>query len=94
MKAGPLDRNWSKITAAEMKYLRKVSGRAQPRMRKHEIVCVVSAVNETIQRRQLKWLCHKCRMNDDREPQKLFEARITGKRPRVRPRLTLQDDIS
>lgn len=90
------DKHKSKMTAAEMKYLRRVVGRTKrDRVRntttREELH--LEPLVDTLQKRQLKWYGHVVRMGEERIPRKVFEARREGKRGRGRPRLTWMDTI-
>lgn len=93
----PLDRHMSRIQAAEMKYLRRMAGRTRrDRIRNEKIRqdLGVSDVKHALEKRQLRWFGHVCRMNEDRDPRKFLEARPTGGRPRGRPRIAWTKHIS
>lgn len=91
-----LDKQTSRITAAEMRFLRRAVGKTRrDRIRNEQIreLFEVTELRKTIETRQLKWFGHVCRMEDEREPRKVLEARPTGKRPRGRPRISYQENI-
>nr|XP_014287206.1 uncharacterized protein LOC106687694 [Halyomorpha halys] len=84
----PLDKHLSRVTAMEMRYLRRVAGRTRrDRIRNgrtRQDVRTVS-IKDTIKKGQLRWFGHLCRMREYRDPRNYFEARPTGKRPRGTP---------
>ena len=47
------------------------------------VVCIQEGVSES----NLRWFGHLCRMESDRLGREIFEARMSGKRPRGRPRV-------
>jgi hypothetical protein len=46
-----------------------------------------------IETRMLRWYGHLVRMEEDRKPRQILEARIEGKRGRGKPRKVWMDDI-
>lgn len=90
------DKHKSRITAAEMRYLRRIVGRTR-RDRVRNVTTreelETEPLVETIQRKQLRWYGHVVRMREERLPRKIMEARREGKRRRGRPRLTWLDTI-
>ena len=91
-----LDRHSSRITAAEMRFLRRSVGRTRRDRIRNESIreqLGVAELKTTLERRQLQWFGHVCRMNENLNPIRILEARPTGRRPRGRPRLTFQDYI-
>ncbi|XP_014278470.1 uncharacterized protein [Halyomorpha halys] len=89
----PLDKDLSRDTAMEMRYLWKVAGRTRrDRIRNERTIEDVRTV--TIDKRQLRWFGHLCRMSEDRYTRKYFQARPSGKRPKGRPRIQCKDYIS
>lgn len=89
-----LDKHVSKITAVEMRYLRRVLGKTRRDRWRNERVreeLKVRPVKQVLEERQLKWFGHVCRMGDDRKAKWCMEARPEGRRPRGRPRLMYLD---
>lgn len=79
----------SKIQAMEMKYLRRTKGiTRRDRIRNTEIRAElgVAPVQEKIEEKQLQWLGHLIRMDNDRQVKQVWEARSSSKRARGRPR--------
>nr|XP_014284774.1 uncharacterized protein LOC106686136 [Halyomorpha halys] len=93
----PLDKHLSRVTAIEMRYLRRVAGRTRrDRIRNERTRQDVGTVSikDTIEKRQLRWFGYLCQMSEGRDPRKYSEARSTGKLPRGRPRIEWRDYIS
>lgn len=91
-----LDKQVSRITGAEMRYLRRVVGKTRRDHVRNERIRAelkTPALKNILEKRQLKWFGHVCRMSEDREPRKVMEARPTGRRPRGRPRILYEDYI-
>jgi hypothetical protein len=88
--------NENRITAAEMKLLRRSLGKTRrDRCRNatvREQLKQESLIDGT-ERRKLRWCGHLVRMAEDRKPTQMLEARIEGKRRRDRPRKAWMDDI-
>jgi exonuclease III len=83
------ERMKSRIQAAEMRFLRRISGLTLlDRVRSSDIRenLQVSPLLLWIERSQLKWLGHLIRMPPERLVKQVYEAIPTGKRPRGRPR--------
>ncbi|KAM4534591.1 uncharacterized protein V3H82_024506 [Fundulus diaphanus] len=88
-------RSW--IQAAEMSFLRSVSGLSlRDRVRSSVIRggLRVEPLLLHVQRSQLRWLGHLVRMPPGRLPGEVFRARPTGRRPRGRPRTCWRDYVS
>lgn len=80
----------SRITSAEMRYLRKVVGKTRrDRVRNVNIRRELEQepILSTLNQRQLKWFGHLVRMEEERLPKRIFEARVFGARGRGRPRM-------
>ena len=91
------ERTRSRIQAAEMSFLRRVAGRSlRDRVRssvtREELR--VEPLLLHIERSQLRWLGHLFRMPPGRLPREVFQARLTGRRPRGRPRTRWRDYVS
>ena len=86
-----LDKHKSRLTASEMKYLRKVSGKTRrDRVRNVTIRNELELpVVEQIERKQLKWYGHLVRMGEERKVKEVpvFKSRVEGRRRRGRPRI-------
>ncbi|XP_066901204.1 uncharacterized protein [Halyomorpha halys] len=85
----------SRITAAEMRFLRRILGKTRrDRIRNERIreELQIPSVKSVIEHRQLRWYGHVCRMEEDRVPRKFLEARPTG-RPRDRPKRSYMEHI-
>jgi hypothetical protein len=91
-----LDKHESRITSAEMKYLRKIVGKTRrDRVRNatvREELQQTSAV-ETVEERQLRWYGHVIRMGEERKTRQVLEARPQGARRRGRPRKEWENRI-
>ncbi|KAF7652554.1 hypothetical protein LDENG_00095270 [Lucifuga dentata] len=88
-------RSW--IQAAEMRFLRRVSGLTlRDRVRSSDIRegLGVELLLLRIERSQLRWFGHLIRMPPGRFPREVFQARPTGKRSRGRPRTRWRNYIS
>ena len=87
----------SQVTAAEMKYLRRVANKTRwDRERNSKIredLKVQEAVTEKIERTQLRWYGHVKRMSQDRIVRRSVEAKEWKTRARGRPRTTWLDNI-
>ena len=91
------ERTRSRIQAAEMRFLRRVSGVSlRDRVRSSDIRegLGVEPLVLQIERSQLRWFGHLVRMPPDRLPKEVFQARPAGRRPRGRPRTRWRDYIS
>ena len=91
------ERTRSRIQAAEMSFLRRVSGLSlRDRVRSSDIreELGVEPLLLHIERSQLRWFGHLVRMPPGRLPGEVFRARPTGRRPRGRPRTRWRDYIS
>ena len=87
----------SQVTAAEMKYLRRVANKTRwDRERNSKIredLKIQEAVTEKIERTQLRWYGHVKRMSQDRIVRRSVEAKEWKTRARGRPRTTWLDNI-
>lgn len=91
------DKHLSKITAIEMKCMRRIAGKTRRDRWRNERIrdevghkkTIVSLVEE----RQLKWYGHVRRMGEERKAKQVFEMRVGGRSGRGRPRITWEDRI-
>ena len=91
------ERTRSQIQAAEMGFLRRVSGLSlRDRVRSSVIRegLGVEPLLLRIERNQMRWLGHLVRMPPGRLPGEVFWARPTGRRPRGRLRTRWRDYVS
>ena len=91
------ERMRSRVQAAEMSFLRRVSGLSlRDRVRNSDIRerLGVEPLLLHVERSQLRWVGHLVRMPPGRFPGEVFRARPTGRRPRGRPRTRWRDYIS
>ncbi|XP_051789808.1 uncharacterized protein LOC127529636 [Erpetoichthys calabaricus] len=91
------ERTRSRIQAAEMSFLRRVSGLSlKDRVRSSVIRegLRVEPLLLRIERSQMRWLGHLIRMPPGRLPGEVFRARPTGRRPWGRPRTHWRDYVS
>lgn len=92
-----MDKHKSRVTASEMKYLRKVVGKTKrDRVRNINIRNELqqAPVVEQIERKQLNWFGHLVRMGDERKVKEVFESRVEGKRRRGRPRIEWEQYVN
>ena len=86
----------SNITAVEMKCYRRIIGKTRRDRIRNERVrekLKQMSIEQKLQRRQLKWFGHVVRMENDRKPKQIMEARPEGRRSRGRPRVGYMDNI-
>ena len=86
----------SRIQSAEMKFLRSIEGKTRKdRVRNEEIRkrTGIWKLQDRIETTKLKWYGHMMRMGEERVPQKTFLEKVTGKRPRGRPRKRWRDSV-
>ncbi|KAM4551690.1 putative transposon-derived protein F52C9.6 isoform 1-T3 [Odontesthes bonariensis] len=91
------ERTRSRIQAAEMSFLRRVSGLSLRDGVRSSVIregLGVEPLLLCIERGQMRWLGHLVRMPPGRLPGEVFRARPTGKRPRGRPRTRWRDYVS
>ncbi|KAF5275497.1 hypothetical protein FQR65_LT16630 [Abscondita terminalis] len=89
-------RHKSIIQAAEMKFLRRVRGvTKKDKLRNSQIRedLGISSILEHIEEKQLSWWGHLQRMKETRPVRKVWEAKLTNKRKRGRPRKTWEKVI-
>lgn len=87
----------SRIQAVEMRYLRRVRNvNRMDRMRNESIreQLEVEPVLKTIQRQQLRWFGHLCRMDEKRPVKRIWQAKTVGRRRRGRPKKTWENTIA
>ena len=86
----------SKITAAEMKFLRGVKNiTKRDRIRSTSIREELKQPElfQNIEKKQLQWYGHVTRMEENRIPKRVHEARPIGNRPQGRPQHTWIQNI-
>nr|XP_049618290.1 E3 SUMO-protein ligase PIAS2 isoform X1 [Syngnathus scovelli]XP_049618292.1 E3 SUMO-protein ligase PIAS2 isoform X1 [Syngnathus scovelli]XP_049618293.1 E3 SUMO-protein ligase PIAS2 isoform X1 [Syngnathus scovelli] len=91
------ERTRSRIQAAEMSFLRRMSGLSfRDRVRSSVIRerLGVESLLLHVERSQMRWLGHLIRMPPGRLPGEVFRACPTGRRPRGRPRTRWRDYVS
>lgn len=82
-------RQESRIQASEMKFLRSMIGKTRKdRMRNEDVrnEVGIGKLTERIEKSKLRWFGHVKRMEENRIPRQMLEAKLEGKRPRGRPR--------
>jgi hypothetical protein len=82
-------RDWNRIQAAEMKYLRKVKGCARLDQIRNEDIrneLGISPLSEKIIEYRNKWKAHLLRMEHTRIPLQAYKYQPSGKRDIDRPR--------
>ena len=86
----------SQVTATEMRFLRRVAGKTRKDMIRNNTIreeLGVEALTTKVEKSQLRWFGHVCRMGRERLPKKIKDAR-TYKRTQGRPRTTWIENIS
>ena len=89
-------REYSRVQAAEMKYLRRVVGKTKRDRIRNTTIRDQTKTNDIktkIEINQLRWFGHVKRMNDERIAKSVYNAKTQGKRPRGRPRRKWDEDI-
>jgi hypothetical protein len=79
--------NENRITAAKMEFLRRSLGKTRRDRCRNATVreqLKQESLIDGIERRKLRWYGHLVRMEEDRKPRYILEARIEGKRGRGR----------
>ena len=85
-----------RIQAAEMKFLRGIEGKTRrDKIRNEEIRrrTGILKLQDRIETTKLKWYGHMMRMGEERVPKKAFLEKVSGKRPRGRPRKRWADTV-
>jgi hypothetical protein len=85
-----LDKHKNRMQTSEMKYLRKVTGktrRDQIRNTKIRNQLKQESVEVLMEKRTLRWCRHAVRMDLERRPKLVLEARPEGGRGKGRPRV-------
>ena len=80
----------SKITASEMKFLRRISGKTKRDLIRNQKIredLQQPRIEKRLAQRQLWWFGHLSRMDEESKPRQFFEARPDGRRPRKDPGL-------
>jgi hypothetical protein len=89
-------REESKIQAMGMKYLREILGKTRrDKIRNDDIreQLKVDDIKNDIERNRLKWYGHVMCMADERIPKRMLEMKLSGRRPRGRPRTRWMDQV-
>ena len=89
-------REYSRIQATEMKYLRRVVGKTKRDKIGNTTIRDQTNTNDIktkIEVNQLRWFGHVNRMNDNRIAKSVYCAKPQGKRPKGRPRKKWEEDI-
>jgi hypothetical protein len=79
-----------------MRYLRRIEGktwRDEVRNQTTGLDLGAMPLQSTKEESQLRWFGHVCRMNNERYPKMVWQARQQGIWPRGRPRQTWEDGI-
>lgn len=87
----------SKIQAIDMKYLRRVKGITRRNRIRNELVreeLEIEPVNNIIVKQKLKWFGHMCRMSNNRQVKRIWEAGIHKSKTRGRPKKTWNDEVA
>ena len=88
--------NQSRVTATEMRFLRKIEGVTRMDRIRNETITQqlrVKPIEKVGEERQLTWLGHILRMDDTRLTRRIYEARTSGKNRIGRPRLRWEDQV-
>ena len=91
------ERTRSRIQAAEMGFLCRVSGLSLRDRERSSVIregLGVEPLLLRIERSQMRWLGHLVRMPPGRLPGEVFQTHPTGRRPRGRPRTRWRDYVS
>ena len=91
------DKIEQQVTAAEMKFLRRISNKTKRDLVRNTKIredLKIKPINDQIATSQLKWYGHVKRMEDRRIPRRIMETRTEGKRARGRPRTSWIDSIT
>jgi hypothetical protein len=91
-----LDKHKNRMQTSEMKYFRKVTGKT----RRDQIMNTAirnqlkqESVEVLMEKRTLRWCGHAVRMDLERRPKLVLEARPEGGRGRSRPRLEWEEYV-
>lgn len=90
------EREWSRMQAGEMRFLRAIKGKTRrDRIRNEDIrrELNMESIRGKIENMRIRWFGHMKRMGEDRLPRKMEEMRIEGRRPRGRPRRRWKDAV-
>lgn len=91
------DKHITKMTAVEMRYLRRTVGKTRrDRIRNEQIreeVKQKKTLSDIVEERQLKWYGHVQRMDEGRKVKQVQEMGVEGRVGRGRPRITWQNRI-
>ena len=89
------EKHFSKITAVEMRYMRRMVGKNRiDRIRNERIreeVGQRKTMFNIIEERQLGWFGHVRRMEEDWKAKQAYEMRVEGRYGRGRPRIMWED---
>ncbi|KAK0145331.1 putative uncharacterized transposon-derived protein F52C9.6 [Merluccius polli] len=91
------ERTRSQVQAAEMSFLRRVTGLSLRDRVRSSVIREELGVDPPllrVERSQMRWLGHLFRMPPGRLPGEVFRAGSTGRRPRGRPRTRWRDYVS
>ena len=87
---------WSRIQAAEMKYLGRIKGIMRGDSVRNEVVrqeLKLEPILKNIDKQQLKWFDHLMRSNNSKHVKKVLQTRMTEKWRRSRPTKTWEHSI-
>ena len=87
----------SRLQAMEMKYLRRTLGKTKRDKIRNTTIrekTKTDSLEAKIERNQLRWFGHVCRMNENRIPKQIFECGQEDKLPRGRPKKMWIDVIT
>ena len=90
------DKHISKVTAVQMKVLRRTIGKTKrDKIRNEKILQDLDQkpISGKIERNQLRWYGHVNRMDETRKPKQYMQARPEGRKQRGRQRVTYLDTV-
>ncbi|KAJ4445432.1 hypothetical protein ANN_07237 [Periplaneta americana] len=91
------DTHRTRITAVEMKYLRRMMGNTKKDRIRNEQIREEAKQDKPlinkIEEKQLKWFGHANRMTEEREVKQVMEMRVEERRGRGRPRINWEDTV-
>jgi hypothetical protein len=90
------DKHKNRMQTSEMKYLRKVTGKTRRDQIRNTAIrnrLKQESVEVLMEKRTLRWYGHAVRMDLERRPKLVLEARREGGRGNGRPRLECEENV-